>query len=221
MRTYFSFRNTLLVALAIHLPLTTLLSVSMYLEGLGTLSFGTWLVLWLLSMLIGLIVLVMLIVMACCERKLCQTSITFSKIGLALLLFISANFLWIFLRLPGYTEGFLERVDRSCTEQEVRTWASEFILRYRDDQRGHQFTDPIGNPEFIRRIHPFSSDHDAYFNWLITDTDGMDILSVYWGGALPGYWGLKIGPVEYELSTQSNIYALQWRPGIYVWHSTD
>lgn len=223
-RKYITFRNILLVALAVHLPLMTLLSASPYLEGLGTLSFGSGFFLWFASLLMGLIVLVLLIALACCERKNCSISITFSKIGGAVLLFISANFLWLFLSGPGYigfTKGFLERVDRSCTEQEVRIWASEFIVRNRDEQRGHRFTDPNGNPEFIKRIHPFSSNHDAPFNWLITDTDEMEILSVYWGGALAGYWGLEIGPPDFELTNRSSIYALQWRRGIYVWKTTE
>ena len=50
--------------------------------------------------------------------------------------------------------------------------------------------DAASIPDFVRRIYPF--ERDAEFRWSMKEENGHEYLLIYWGGALPGHWGLDI-----------------------------
>ena len=199
---------------------------SSYREGLGEVQIGSGVMLLFASSVIGASFFILLVLFTILERKRNSKKFTCLKIAVAVgVLLFSPAYMLYGPGEPGYmhyTNGFLVRVNRECAEDEVRQWALDFLATNRHGPGPYSISDADRIPAFIKRIYPFSMGESEFeFRWSIDSRDGMERLVIYWGGALPGHWGLEIGPKELKSESDSHAYVLEWKPGIYVWHSRE
>jgi len=200
-----------------------------YLEGLGIIPFGRFIYLigipTVLTSLASLVILTAIIIWNIRKRRSRSFYQTVSTIGGSITFVLLINVILVSGSFaPGSVyrfHGFSRRIDKYCSPAVVRSWSTDFIETYRDKESGHKFVDDRGTPEFLKQIHPFSVTDDRYwFNWTIHQHNKEEILSIFWGGAIAGYWGLEIGSTNHIAREHQNYYYSQWVPGIYVWHST-
>ena len=223
MKNNLKFLSTMLVG-GVSLLTVSLLSLgSSYREGLGEVSLGTGVHLLMASWAIGIIIFLLLLSFTIVERKANSLGVTLPKlVGAVVILFLSITYPLYVPTEPGYkqySKGFLARVDRECNESEVRQWALDFMKTNKAKSSRDYVNDADSIPDFVRRIYPF--EREPEFRWSIEKDDGHEYLSIYWGGALPGHWGIDIGQPDFLRTSNNRLYVLEWKPGIYVWHGVD
>lgn len=218
------FLTVLITGLATLTILATRSLSNSYREGLGESETGTGLLLFFATIVAGFIVFLLLVICTITERRRNSLKISISKILCsAAVLFLSTTYISYLPYLPRepgyiqYTKGFLERVDRECNEHELRQWALNFMEANRHKPSRDYVRDIAHIPEFVKDIYPFSGEPE--FRWTVTEVNGHECLSIYWGGALPGHWGLSIGQSTFRDLSDETHYTIEWKPGIYVWHS--
>jgi hypothetical protein len=115
-----------------------------------------------------------------------------------------------------HTEGLRVRVNRIELQGElgvIREWLAQF-----------EKTEDGSYPQLI----PLEScptpikDLGGHTVWISTNGNGtIETVSVLWGGAFLGAWGVTIGPPNMEIPESSeDEYILSWVPGAYFWHSS-
>lgn len=220
------FVTVLITGLVTIIILATRSFTNSYREGLGQSEIGTGILLFLASTVAGFIVFLLLVIYTITEWRRNSLKISILKILCSVVVpFLSTTYLRLLPHLPGepgyiqYTQGFLERVDRECDETEVRQWALDFLEADRHTASHDDIRDTNRIPDFVKDFYPFSGEPEFY--WTTKEVNGDECLSIFWSRGLGGLWGLNIGQREFRDVPDDTHYTIEWKPGIYVWHSIE
>ena len=132
---------------------------------------------------------------------------------------IAAPFVWMGLRMPKerlpnyvpFTFGFLQRMQENADLEAMRTWL---------ETDGKKFgvgpsVEKTEYPEAVRALAP-------KYVWVKEDKqNNQRSVSLEWGGALAGHWGLTVGPTSMRCPPcdlgMDGEYRLPLTDGAYVW----
>ena len=184
---------------------------SQYLEGLGVVSFGLWWLLYMFSFGIAFVVFVLWFLFTVYKWKSGRRAFRIAMTIMLPILIVGSFFVMVFTGgYRSFSEGYLERLDKRGNAEEIRQWSH---LHYTETD-AYRYLPEEEVPDFLKRLEP-SFWHNTRASTITSDQGSY--VSVYWGGALIGHWGLAIGSEDMQLeNTETDHYHL-WEPGIYFW----